>query len=193
MEVVLVRHAATTWSGRRYCGRSDPWLSAAGRAEAIALAREVAAVAVPPVHIVSSPRRRARQTARAIAAALGVAPITIDPRWAETDFGRMEGRTFAEVERHDPGLAAQLAAGEIPTDWPDGETAEALATRVGAAVAAIADRADGPGTLVVVSHAGPLRLAIAWAEDRDPRSVALAGTGSVHRMARVGQRARLRA
>ena len=35
---VLVRHAATTWSGRRYCGRSDPSLSTAGRAAARALA-----------------------------------------------------------------------------------------------------------------------------------------------------------
>ena len=29
--IILVRHASTAWTGRRYCGRSDPPLSAAGR------------------------------------------------------------------------------------------------------------------------------------------------------------------
>ena len=32
LEIVLVRHASTDWSGRRYCGRSDPPLNEAGQA-----------------------------------------------------------------------------------------------------------------------------------------------------------------
>ena len=58
-EVVLVRHAAASWSGRRYCGRSDPHLVVAGRAAARALADELAPILARNVLIITSPARRA--------------------------------------------------------------------------------------------------------------------------------------
>ena len=147
-EIVLVRHAATSWSGRRYCGRSDPSLSTAGRAGARALADALAPTLARDVLIVTSPARRARQTAAAIAAAAGVDGIEVDERWQEADFGIAEGRTFDELAALDPAIAAALAGGATDIDWPGGETAADLAARVAAAWADLGARARSAGRRV---------------------------------------------
>jgi len=164
-EVVLVRHGATAWSGRRYCGRSDPPMHAAGVA-AVALMAATLAPSLPPgLRIISSPSRRARGTARAIAGAarIGDAEVEVDERWLEADIGMAEGRTFDELAAFAPDLAAALARGETAIDWPGGETAAALAIRVEAAWDEIISRAV---PTVIVSHAGPLRLAMGLALGR---------------------------
>lgn len=165
--VILVRHASTAWSGRRYCGRADPWLDRAGREAASRLGADLAATLNGPVTVVSSSRRRARQTARAITTAVGVATVLVDPRWDEVDVGWADGQTFDQVERRFPELAARLAAGEADIDWPGGETAAALGERVRAAWTDVLERAAaGAGPVVVVSHAGVLRIATALAAGR---------------------------
>jgi broad specificity phosphatase PhoE len=158
-ELILVRHAATAWTGTRYCGRADPPLSPAGRAAATGLAAELATTLEPRTRIVSSPSQRALQTATAIAVAAGLGPVEIDPRWSEADVGIAEGRTFAELERMAPDLARALAGG-AEIDWPAGETAASLAERVESAWDHLR-HADLDA--VVVSHGGPLRIAMALA------------------------------
>jgi broad specificity phosphatase PhoE len=163
IEIVLVRHASTTWSGMRYCGRSDPPLSAAGRHEAIALAERLVSTLRPGVRLISSPSRRALATAEAIARAIGGMAIERDPRWREADCGVAEGRTFAELSALAPATAALILAGETAIDWPDGETAASLDARVAAAVEDIG--LDGRRA-VVVTHAGPILHAVALSEER---------------------------
>ena len=161
MEVVLVRHGSTSWSGRRYCGRSDPPLSRHGRAEAVELAARLAPSLGAGTRLLSSPSRRALATATTIADAMGAPMIVeIDDRWRETDFGLAEGLRFEELEAQLPELAASVVAGSVAIDWPGGETALDLATRVADAWRElIADDRD----VVVVSHAGPLLHAVALA------------------------------
>jgi broad specificity phosphatase PhoE len=159
-EIVFVRHARTSWSGRRYCGRSDPALDAVGRRTAVALANALGPTLARDVVIVGSPARRARQTAGAIAAAAGVDRVEIDERWWEADCGLAEGRTFDELSTIEPDLAAALARGDTHIDWPGGEAGAAFAARIEAAWTSLLAR-DRPA--VVVSHAGPLRHAIALA------------------------------
>jgi broad specificity phosphatase PhoE len=192
-EVLLVRHAATAWSGIRYSGRSDPWLSPAGRAQALELGDAVATRvrAGAEVAIVSSPARRARQTARAIERALRGRPdvqlqphLRFDPRWAEVDVGAVDGLTFQRIERRWPELAASLAEGDPAIDWPGGERAATLEARVRAAWADVWK--ESASTVIVVTHAGPLRLAIAVAESRDPADVPFEGVGGLYRVLRSG-------
>lgn len=159
--VWLVRHASTVWSGERWCGRKDLPLSAAGVAEAGRLASQLAAVLPSGVVLVSSPARRARQTAERIALTLRGradaergADVDIDDGLQEVDVGRAEGFTWADVERRWPGLAAALAAEASDVDWPDGETAAAVRQRVGAAWQRLAGR-DRP--VVAVCHGGVIR------------------------------------
>jgi alpha-ribazole phosphatase len=167
-ELLLVRHAPTDWTGLRYCGRSDPPLSAAGLEAAGRLGTRLAPTLAAGVSIVTSPSRRARQTATAIGSRLQPASIEIDERWAEADFGVAEGLTYDELERAAPEIAARLLAGDVEIDWPGGESAASLVARV---EGAWQDLQHLAGPTIVVSHGGPLRIAIAIATGLEPRLV----------------------
>jgi broad specificity phosphatase PhoE len=166
--IILVRHASTAWTGRRYCGRSDPPLDVPGEAAAARLAAEIAEMFEARTRIVSSPSRRTVATALAIAGAVGSRAVALDDRWRETDFGLADGLTFEDLEREAPDLARRVAEGETWIDWPDGERAGDLAARVEIAWREVAESA---WDTVVVSHAGPLRIAIGLATGQRPESV----------------------
>ncbi len=107
--------------------------------------------------VVSSPLRRARSTAGAVAAAAGL-DVVADDDLVETDFGRWDGRTFAEVLQSWPAEhAAWLADGAVAP--PGGESVNQVARRV----RKVRDRllAAYPGrTVVVVSHVTPIKLLV---------------------------------
>ena len=178
--LVLVRHAATSWTGHRYCGRSDLPLSHAGLEQASRLAARLPAEDGPIARIVTSPLLRARQTAAVIAAALVRTPTLVDDRWQETDFGLAEGLDFEEVAVAWPNLAQRLVAGDRAIDWPGGEPHRALADRVSAA---LADVRAGDGTWLVVTHAGPLRHALATLGAGVQTTIATPGPGTAIRVA----------
>ncbi|HEY3632774.1 MAG TPA: bifunctional RNase H/acid phosphatase [Jatrophihabitantaceae bacterium] len=160
--LVLVRHAATEHSvHRRFSGRNDLPLSDAGQGQAAALARrtptfgDVAAV-------VSSPLRRARQTAELIADTLGAA-MSVHEGLVECDFGVWEGRTLEEVQQDWPGeLAAWLTSPDAAP--PGGESFDAVAKRVRRARDELI--AKNPGaTVVIVSHVTPIKTLLRLALD----------------------------
>jgi broad specificity phosphatase PhoE len=173
----LVRHAATDWTGRRWCGRSDPELSAEGELQAQAVGAEVAAELAVGKHsvgarvrvrILTSPLRRAIRTAAAIEQAIGLtASLEVEDSLIEVDFGVADGLTWEEIEADHPSIAAELSAGRRPA-WPGGESDAAVAARARVAVERIAAaRDDGP--VVVVSHGGLLEaLASVIVEAGDP-------------------------
>lgn len=169
-DLIVVRHAPTAWSGRRYCGRSDPPLDAPGRAAAARLAAELVPTIPAGIRIVSSPLRRALETATAIADAAGLVTVIVDDRWREADFGVAEGRTFDELAAIEPALAARLATGQTAVDWPGGESGAAFERRIRTAWSDLL--ATGDAT-VLVSHAGPLRVAMAAARDVPATEVTL--------------------
>jgi alpha-ribazole phosphatase len=183
-ELVFVRHAPTSWSGKRFCGRADPPLNRAGLQVARRLSDQLAAgfTTGSTLHgrIISSPARRARQTAGAIARAVPGLRIELDERWSEADVGFAEGLTFDELKTIEPDLAQRLGRGDVDIDWPGGESAFSLADRV---AAALRDLGDEPTLAVVVSHAGPLRIAIALATDVPVERVAFLDPGGVLRVA----------
>ena len=102
--LLIVRHGQTQANADGLIlGRADPPLSELGRRQAAALAE---ALPVPAV-VVSSPLRRARETA----AAFGV-PVETDDRWIELDYGAMDGTPAASIDddlwaqwRADPDFA----------------------------------------------------------------------------------------
>lgn len=152
--VWLVRHAPTAWTGRRWCGRSNPALTAAGIAAAADLAAQLVAVVPGGAVIVASPLRRALDTADAIGTALR-SRVRIDPDLIEVDLGVADGLTWDELAEKHPVLAEAILGGP-DVDWPGGETAVQVATRARSAAERIADLARN-GAVVVVSHGGLLR------------------------------------
>jgi broad specificity phosphatase PhoE len=152
--LTLVRHAATAWSGVRYCGRTDLPISPVGREQLGPLVQYVSSVARAGTTVIASPALRSRETAAAIMAALGGA-IAGDERLREIDFGDAEGLTFRQVERHWPRLASELLHDDPHVDWPRGERWSDFAARV---VAAWRDHSAGPHDAILVTHGGPLRL-----------------------------------
>jgi len=152
--LLLVRHGDTPLSGRRYSGRGDPELTEHGLAQARAVARRLSKVDGIAA-VVSSPLRRARVTAAAVAEVAG-AELAVDDGLVETDFGRWDGLTFAEArERWPADHAAWLV--DPAAAPPGGESIHQVARRV----RRVRDRllAAYPGrTVVVVSHVTPIKL-----------------------------------
>ncbi|MDH6541048.1 broad specificity phosphatase PhoE [Streptomyces sp. SPB4] len=169
--LVLLRHGATLLTpGRRISGSggSDPGLSPAGRhqarATAEALARRGGIEAV-----VTSPMRRCRETAQAVAARLGLG-VRIEQDLREADFGAWEGLTFAEVrERHPQDLDAWFASPDSPPTGTD-ETVRDVARRTAAVRDGLLARYPGAAVLVV-SHVVPLRSLLRLALQAPPHSL----------------------
>lgn len=143
-ELLLVRHAETDWNAEsRWQGHADPPLNERGRAQARELAERLSRERIDAVY--TSDLRRARETADEVGRRLGLEPVPV-PDLREVDVGEWSGLTYAEITDRWPGAER----------WQVGETPEAMADRVVAAVRRIA--ADHPdGRVLVVSHGGPIR------------------------------------
>lgn len=153
--LLLVRHAlAAAPDDLRLPGPDRPLLPE-GRRQAEHLARRIAPLR--PIAVWSSNACRAVETAQTVASLAGCA-VTLDAALREFDFGTWSGRTYAEVVAADPEAAAWFDQPESGRP-PGGESLFEAADRVRAALdRAVADT-DGP--VVVVGHAGSLRLAVA--------------------------------
>jgi probable phosphoglycerate mutase len=173
----LVRHATTAWTGVRWTGaRSDPPLSDEGRRAADELGTELAGRVRPGTPVLSSPSRRAVETATPIAASLGV-DVELDPDLREVDVGELDGRTFDETAAAYPELARQVLAADRDIDWPGGESAADLRVRAAAAWRRAVARA-GDGAIVLVTHGGvvgELVASLVAADAEEPRSWLPAG------------------
>lgn len=153
--LIVVRHGRTeaNASGLLLGRRLDPGLDPLGTRQAAALA-----VVVAGAHrVVSSPLRRTRETA----AALGL-PVTVDERWAEVDYGELDGVPMADVP------ATTWAAWRSDPSWtpPGGESLRDLAGRIRPACEDLAAEAR-ERDVVVVTHVSPIKAAVAWALGSD--------------------------
>jgi broad specificity phosphatase PhoE/ribonuclease HI len=157
--LLLLRHGVTESTERRlFCGLdgADPGLTTTGREQAARAGRWLAAHGDVDA-IVSSPLRRARETAGIVAEQLGL-PVAEEPGVAEARFGAWDGLTLDEVrERYPEDLEAWLASADAaPTG---GESYTALARRVLLAKARLLLAHPG-GRVLVVSHVTPIKLLV---------------------------------
>lgn len=154
----LIRHGETVWhADNRYAGgTSDIDLTEAGRRQAEQLASWASVEHFDAV--VTSPVRRAMETARPISAASGLPLETVEDL-REVDFGVAEGRTVEELIELDADMVRRFWADPAAHPFPGAEEPLAAARRAGNALRAIADRHRG-GTVLVVAHNTLLRLGI---------------------------------
>ena len=153
--VTLVRHGQTASSARHaYSGRADIPLTDVGRAQAQQAAQRLAGAGVDVV--LTSPLIRARDTAQAIADAPG-APLRVDERLTEVDYGPFEGLDRA---------AASAKIGTAFDAWradPFGAPVpgmEPLSDALGRARAATGDALAAHAHPVIVGHQGILRIVL---------------------------------
>ena len=94
---LLMRHGETAWNREgRVMGRNPVELNAHGRTQVASLVDVVRPL--KPDLIVTSPLKRARQSAEIIAVGLGNGiPILEDPQIAEVQYGRWEGMTYEDL------------------------------------------------------------------------------------------------
>lgn len=159
--IVFARHGETPPNREGLLlGRDDPPLTDRGRAQAQELARRLAVRGV--ARVVTSPLRRARDTASAIAEACGV-PVEIDERLVEIDYGEWEGRPFAGLD------ADVVARWHRDADFvpPGGESLVTVARRMAGFCEETLD-GEAAGPVVAVSHVSPIKAAVTWALDVSP-------------------------
>jgi ribonuclease H / adenosylcobalamin/alpha-ribazole phosphatase len=168
---ILLRHGETALTPeKRFSGSggSDPELSDTGRHQA-ARAAEAFAARGTVQEIVSSPLRRCRETAQAVADRLGL-EVRIEEGLRETDFGDWEGLTFAEVrERHAADLTTWLVSPDAaPTGG--GESFAEVAERVSVTRDRLISCYKGR-TVLLVTHVTPIKTLVRLALGAPPESL----------------------
>jgi broad specificity phosphatase PhoE len=147
--ILLVRHGETDWNlNRRLQGHADRPLNETGRMQARGLAAELAEEPLQAVY--SSDLSRASETARIVADARGL-DVTMLPELRERYFGTWEGLTDEEIHERFPEAADGVLG--------DGESRDELDRRILAALNRIAGE-HPDGTVLVISHGGPLRAVL---------------------------------
>lgn len=145
MQLLLVRHALPL---RSEPGQgSDPDLSEEGIEQAKRLPDALAHF--PIVRLLSSPQRRAIQTAQPVADALGLT-VEVDERLAEYDRDLPHYIPIEQIAKENPQELERLMSGRLPS----GVDEEAFMARIFAAVDDAVAAADREDTVAVFSHGG---------------------------------------
>jgi probable phosphoglycerate mutase len=148
MQLLVIRHALPLRSERGQ--GSDPDLSADGIAQAKRLPEALARF--PISRIVSSPQRRAIQTAQPVADALGMT-IDVDDRVAEYDRDLEHYTPIEEASKED---LQRLVDGHLP----GGVDEAAFIARVKAGVEDIVASAAHEDTVALFSHGGVINALV---------------------------------
>jgi broad specificity phosphatase PhoE len=175
VELYLVRHGAVE---EARLSRADPPLSAAGLAQARALAERLAPIRFDRCLV--SPLVRAQETARALVAGRGLA-LETHACLAEGAYGALDGLEPDEQRRRHPEfyrLGRTVLARLAATGWtaPGGETRAEFVARARLALALVREPLFAPDArALVVSHGGLLAFLIALLLGHEPREEASFG------------------
>ena len=148
MKLYVARHGEIEWNAQdRVCGITDQELTAKGREQAQALAQSAAGRDIRV--ILSSPLKRARETAGAVAEKLNL-EVEIEPRLIEQSYGVYEG-----ADRFDQGFLHNKR--QFAYRYPGGESMMQVAYRVYGLIDEVRERYAGKNVLFVC-HGGVCRV-----------------------------------
>lgn len=154
--ILLVRHTEAA-TANTLTGWTDVSLSAAGEAAIAPLARFLALRR--PSRVFSSDLRRCRRLAEAIAREAELPPPDYRPALREEAFGRWEAKTWDELLASPERELAQAFLEDFVERAPTGgESFGAMGARILAEFRLIQAEATGKRPIVVVTHAGPMRI-----------------------------------
>ena len=149
--IYLIRHGETEWNKEgRLQGHSNVLLSPEGIHQAQLLAKHL------PIY--SSDLSRAMETARILAAKLGLSVIQ-ESGFREVNFGDWEGRNFSELATEVPEGFENFFTRPDKAHPPNGETFLEAQARALTALDEIIDERDEQ-SIIIVSHGAVIRLLI---------------------------------
>jgi len=156
---LLVRHGLTPTTGKVLPGRAAGLhLAEAGQAQANTAAERIAALSrVDAVY--ASPLERARETAAPIAKAKGL-KVHVDKGLLECDFGEWTGEELKKLMKL-PEWGTVIRAPST-FRFPGGESFNEMQVRIVSAIDRLRAAHQG-GVVVCVSHADPIKAAVAHA------------------------------
>lgn len=157
--VLLVRHGQTPTTGTTLPGRAKGLhLAETGHAQAGAVAARIAGLeGVAAVY--ASPLERTRETAAPIAKVLGQR-VAIDKGLLECDFGEWTGAKLAVLRKKPEWTTVQRHPSGFR--FPGGESFSEMQVRMVSTIDRLAAAHRGQ-TVVAVSHADPIKAAVAHA------------------------------
>src|SRR5262245_56026423 len=157
--LLLVRHAVTTTTGKLLPGRAPGLhLAEAGVQQAQRAGERIGELKRVDA-IYTSPLERARETAAPIAKATGVKP-KVDRGLLECDFGDWTGAELSQLMKLPEWRTVQRAPSTFR--FPNGESFTEMQVRMVSTLDRLRARHHG-GTIVCVSHADPIKAAMAHA------------------------------
>ncbi len=151
MQLLLVRHALPLRSN--HGEGSDPALSEAGLEQVARLPEALGRF--PISRVVSSPQRRAIQTAEPVAVARELA-VDIDDRFAEYDRDLPAYIPVEQIRNEFPEEWARMAQGQLPSAVDE----DAFRARVRSALDDVVTAADPDDTVVAFSHGGVINVVL---------------------------------
>lgn len=179
-DVLLVRHGESEGNLEgRFAYRSwDPHLTERGRAQALALSRQLELA--PIRHLVTSPLHRAQETLAPTAHRLGIAPTILEDL-AEVNLGIWDGQQLKALEQSDdPSFEAWRRDPEANPP-PGGERILTVGERVLDTLLRFLESHE-PGLTVAATHADCLKgafLVVSHAPGPSARSVIVPNCGQL--------------
>jgi broad specificity phosphatase PhoE len=164
--LILMRHGQIAANRqRRWHGSTDSPLTWRGRRQVRTTIRHLRRHSPDMTAIYTSPLLRCRQTADAVAAAVGLEPIVLEDL-REFDIGEWEDLPFQTLhEEHD---FPDRAAGEPDFRPPGGESLREVAERIVPALQSIHQSHPGDDRVLVVGHGVALGVAVGALLHGDP-------------------------
>ena len=162
MKLIVARHGQTEWNlQNRVLGRTDIPLNQKGKAQAVELAENLAAIHID--HIYVSPLARAAETGKIVAEICG-ADLSVRDALIEHDFGAFEG-----VDRSDENY--KRAKRNFAKRYPGSESYFDVAARVYPLLKELKNR-DPEDTVRIVRAAAACRVICSYFEELDNEELA---------------------
>ena len=147
--VILIRHGQTVWNeGDRFRGQIDLDLDDVGLRQAEAIASHVKHW--PVRRLFSSPLKRARQTAQAVADLMSLEAQQLDG-FNDINYGQWQGHTPSEMVVEQPDLYRLWRTQPDQVTFPEGESLNQISTRSTSALEELLAKYPGE-TMAIVSH-----------------------------------------
>lgn len=149
LQIIIIRHGETSWNKKEiFRGRKDINLSKTGEIQVKLLAKKLSNLKIKSIY--TSPLKRAKQTAEAIASFKRL-PVQELGGLIDIDFGKWEGRPLKEIKENYPQDYLLWLSFPHKVKFPEGESLSIARQRAVKDVLKTMERIK-EGILVFVSH-----------------------------------------